>query len=64
VDGHAFVFYLKPYHLSLRFEQPLNEHGETNKSSFNAEKGYITCRVEKLNPGEPFTGLDTIMKGE
>lgn len=60
VDGSTFMFYLKPYILKLTFPSLLNEHGEQNKSVFNGEKGYFTCRVEKLTLGEQFEGLDTI----
>ncbi len=62
IDGNQFMFYLKPYLLRLHFSHPLNEEGELNKSTYDLDKGLLTCRVQKLNPGDVFEDLDLITK--
>ena len=62
IDGSNFIFYLKPYQVKLDFKKPLNEHGEMNMSVYNEEKGFFTCRMEKLNVGENFDELDSLQE--
>eukprot|EP00347_Sterkiella_histriomuscorum_P011257 403373145 len=62
IEGTAFEFYLKPYHLKLNFSHPLSEDSASNKSAFDVDKGIMTCQIAKLNPGDIFEDLDMITK--
>ena len=49
---------MEPYQLKLTFKAALNAEGESNTFLYNKDKQYVACRVEKVNKGEVFDGLD------
>ena len=58
---------MDPYQLKLSFQASLNAEGEKNTFVYNKEKTYVTCRVEKVNKGEVFEGLENseqLLQGE
>ncbi|CDW72736.1 protein shq1 homolog [Stylonychia lemnae] len=68
IDSSTFQFYLKPYHLKLKFSHQLKEEGQSNEGisnniqHYDEEKGVLMCRVAKLNEGEVFEDLDQPQK--
>ena len=49
-----FKFYLKPYLLSLSFDQPLKEVEEPDKATYYHEKHLLEVTLQKKNKGEFF----------
>ena len=62
VDQGTFTFYMQPYQLKLNLSHSLNAEGENNNYVYKKEKATVTCRVEKMNKGEVFEGLDKPME--
>ena len=57
IETKTFKFYLKPYLLSLSFEQSLKESDEPAKANYNYDKHMLTVYLEKLNKKEFFQNL-------
>jgi protein SHQ1 len=60
IEANTFKFYLKPYLLSLSFEQRLSEAEEPAKATYYHEKYILEVHLEKHTPGEHFNNLDLI----
>jgi protein SHQ1 len=55
-----FKFYLKPYLLSLSFEQSLKPSEEPAKAVYNHDKHILTVYLEKLTNKEYFQNLNLL----
>ena len=60
IESNTFKFYLKPYLLSLTFEQPLKEVEEPAKAVYYSEKYILEVHLLKEREGEEFKDLDLI----
>ena len=60
IEETTFKFYLKPYLLSLSFEQPLKEAEEPEKATYYHEKHLLEVTLQKKNKGEFFDNLNLL----
>jgi protein SHQ1 len=60
IEAGQFKFYLKPYLLSLSFEQLLKEAEEPVKAVYYHDKYVLEVHVEKKQCGEEFKNLELI----
>lgn len=54
IEADTFKFYLKPYLLSLTFQQPLREVEEPSKAIYYHEKYTLEVHLEKAQLGQFF----------
>lgn len=60
IEANLFKFYLKPYLLSLCFQQRLREVEEPVRAIYYQEKYVLEVHLEKESAGEVFEDLDII----
>lgn len=60
IEQKTFKFYLKPYLLTLAFEQPLQEVEEPEKATYYHEKHLLEVTLAKKNKGEFFENLNLL----
>lgn len=60
IEEHTFKLYLKPYLLSLTFEECLQEAEEPAKAIYYQDKYILEVRLNKKQVGEHFQNLNLL----
>ena len=60
IEQNCFKFYLKPYLLSLVFEQKLKEVEQPTKATYYHEKHLLEVHLSKKTSGEHFENLNLL----